>query len=72
MTTHMTGTREEWLASRIELLAAEKELTRRQIEQGRSKALFGHRMTRPEGVSWTSKVPSGTCQALIGDQQIDS
>src|SRR5471032_3148307 len=29
MTTHLTGTREEWLAARIELLAAEKELTRR-------------------------------------------
>lgn len=29
MTTHKTGTREEWLSARIELLAAEKELTRR-------------------------------------------
>jgi predicted dithiol-disulfide oxidoreductase (DUF899 family) len=29
MTTHKTGTREEWLAARIELLKAEKELTRR-------------------------------------------
>jgi predicted dithiol-disulfide oxidoreductase (DUF899 family) len=29
MTKHMTGTREEWLAARIELLKAEKELTRR-------------------------------------------
>src|SRR3954452_24471501 len=28
MTTHSTGTREEWLAARIELLAAEKGLTR--------------------------------------------
>ncbi|MBV8651374.1 MAG: DUF899 domain-containing protein [Alphaproteobacteria bacterium] len=28
MTTHMTGSREEWLAARLELLAAEKELTR--------------------------------------------
>jgi predicted dithiol-disulfide oxidoreductase (DUF899 family) len=27
--THPTGTREEWLAKRLELLAAEKELTRR-------------------------------------------
>ena len=32
MTTHMTGTREEWLAARIELLEAEKELTRRSDE----------------------------------------
>ena len=29
MTTHPTGTREEWRAARLELLAAEKELTRR-------------------------------------------
>lgn len=29
MTRHKTGTREEWLAARIELLKAEKELTRR-------------------------------------------
>jgi predicted dithiol-disulfide oxidoreductase (DUF899 family) len=29
MTNHRTGTREEWLAERLELLAAEKELTRR-------------------------------------------
>src|SRR4051794_40031473 len=32
MTTHMTGTREEWLAARLELLEAEKELTRRSDE----------------------------------------
>jgi predicted dithiol-disulfide oxidoreductase (DUF899 family) len=29
MTTHETGTREEWLEARLELLQAEKELTRR-------------------------------------------
>ena len=32
MTNHITGTREEWLAARIELLKAEKELTRRSDE----------------------------------------
>jgi predicted dithiol-disulfide oxidoreductase (DUF899 family) len=32
MTTHTTGTREEWLAARLELLDAEKELTRRSDE----------------------------------------
>jgi len=32
MTNHMIGTREEWLTARIELLAAEKELTRRSDE----------------------------------------
>src|SRR5882762_8914375 len=29
MTKHMTGTRDEWLAARLGLLKAEKELTRR-------------------------------------------
>jgi predicted dithiol-disulfide oxidoreductase (DUF899 family) len=29
MTDHTTGTRDEWLAARLDLLAAEKELTRR-------------------------------------------
>src|SRR5262245_48297890 len=32
MTTHTTGTREQWLAARLELLQAEKELTRRSDE----------------------------------------
>ena len=32
MTDHKTGTREEWLAARLELLKAEKELTRRSDE----------------------------------------
>jgi len=32
MTTHKTGTRDEWMAARLELLAAEKELTRRSDE----------------------------------------
>jgi predicted dithiol-disulfide oxidoreductase (DUF899 family) len=32
MMKHMTGTRNEWLAARLELLEAEKELTRRSDE----------------------------------------
>ncbi|HTT12497.1 MAG TPA: thioredoxin family protein [Burkholderiaceae bacterium] len=32
MTKHKTGTREEWLAARLDLLQAEKELTRRSDE----------------------------------------
>src|SRR5215470_3062179 len=32
MTKHITGTREQWLAARLELLDAEKELTRRSDE----------------------------------------
>src|SRR5436309_6116063 len=41
MTKHRTGTREEWLAARLELLEAEKELTRRRDRAddcGRSQA----------------------------------
>jgi predicted dithiol-disulfide oxidoreductase (DUF899 family) len=35
MTDHTTGTRDEWIASRLELLKAEKELTRRSDELAR-------------------------------------
>ena len=37
MTTHRTGTREEWLAKRLELLEAEKELPRRSDELARRR-----------------------------------
>jgi predicted dithiol-disulfide oxidoreductase (DUF899 family) len=37
MTKHKTGTREEWLAARLELLQAEKELTRRSDELARRR-----------------------------------
>jgi predicted dithiol-disulfide oxidoreductase (DUF899 family) len=37
MTKHATGTREEWLAARVELLDAEKELTRRGDELARRR-----------------------------------
>ena len=37
MTKHLTGTREQWLAARIDLLQAEKELTRRSDELARQR-----------------------------------
>jgi hypothetical protein len=37
MTKHKTGTREEWLAARLDLLEAEKELTRRSDELARRR-----------------------------------
>src|ERR1700730_11449764 len=37
MTDHKTGTREEWLAARLGLLKAEKELTRRSDELARRR-----------------------------------
>src|ERR1700739_547648 len=36
-TTHLSGTREEWLAARLELLRAEKDLTRRSDEVARQR-----------------------------------
>jgi len=38
MTNHKTGTLEEWLAARLELLEAEKDLTRRSDELARKTA----------------------------------
>ena len=37
MTDHKTGTREQWLAARLELLEAEKALTRRSDELARQR-----------------------------------
>ena len=37
MTTHKTGTHDEWLAARLELLQAEKELTRRSDDVARQR-----------------------------------
>src|SRR5437762_11966342 len=37
MTKHKTGTREQWLAARMELLKAEKDLTRRSDELARKR-----------------------------------
>ena len=37
MTTHKTGTRKEWLAARLDLLEAEKDLTRRSDEVARRR-----------------------------------
>src|SRR3954470_5941429 len=37
MTTHKTGTHQEWIAARLELLKEEKELTRRSDELARRR-----------------------------------
>ena len=47
MTTHITGTREEWLAARLALNQAEKELTRRSDEwRGNGRRCRGFGSTR--------------------------
>jgi predicted dithiol-disulfide oxidoreductase (DUF899 family) len=40
MTKHITGTRKEWLAARLELLEAEKDLTRRSDELARRRQVL--------------------------------
>jgi predicted dithiol-disulfide oxidoreductase (DUF899 family) len=48
MTTHQTGTRDQWLAARLDLLEAEKELTRRSDEVAqRRQALPWVRLDKP-------------------------
>ncbi len=50
MTEHRTGTREEWLVARLELLKAEKALTRRSDEVARSgSSCPGSASTRSTG-----------------------
>ena len=50
MTQHRTGTREEWLTARKDLLEQEKELTRRSDELARQRlGLPRHERARPPG-----------------------
>ena len=53
MTKHMTGTRKEWLAARLKLLEAEKELTRRSDELARRIGYASQR--RRPSQSWRSR-----------------
>ncbi|WP_028746613.1 DUF899 domain-containing protein [Rhizobium mesoamericanum] len=72
MTTHMTGTREEWLAARLELLAEEKELTRRSdmLAQRRQKLPWvridkDYRFETANGSASLSDLFKGRSQLLI-------
>ena len=62
MTAHKTGTREEWLAARLELLEAEKALTRRGDE-------LAQRCGQGDGArvcaARTSSVRSGVSKAVL-------
>jgi predicted dithiol-disulfide oxidoreductase (DUF899 family) len=57
LTTHKTGTREQWLAARLELLKAEKELTRRSDELARQRQELP--WVRIEGVSFETDEGGG-------------
>src|SRR2546429_6760223 len=72
MTDHKTGTREEWLAARLELLEAEKELTRRSDELARLRQELPwvridkqYRFQTDEGTKTLSELFNGRSQLLV-------
>ncbi len=72
MTEHATGTREEWLAARLELLEAEKELTRRSDELARQRQQLpwvridkDYRFDTDEGGASLADLFGGRSQLLI-------
>ena len=72
MTMHMTGTREEWLAARLGLLGAEKELTRRSDELARQRQALtwvkvdkAYRFDTDEGNVSLVDLFSGRSQLLV-------
>ncbi len=72
MTDHKTGTREEWLAARLELLEAEKALTRRGDELARRRQELPwvrvdkeYRFETDEGTASLADLFRGRSQLLI-------
>ncbi len=72
MTNHKTGTREEWLAARLELLEAEKALTRRSDELARLRQELPwvridkeYRFETDEGTASLTDLFRGRSQLLI-------
>jgi predicted dithiol-disulfide oxidoreductase (DUF899 family) len=72
MTTHPTGTREEWLKARLELLDAEKELTRRSDELARRRQALPwvpldktYRFETDEGSATLADLFRGRSQLLV-------
>ena len=72
MTKHATGSREEWLAARLELLAAEKELTRRGDELARQRRALpwvpidkDYRFQTDEGSASLADLFRGRSQLLV-------
>ena len=72
MTKHMTGTREEWLAARLDLLEAEKELTRRSDELARRRQALpwvridkAYRFDTEEGSASLADLFRGRSQLLV-------
>jgi predicted dithiol-disulfide oxidoreductase (DUF899 family) len=72
MTRHLTGTREEWLAARLGLLDAEKELTRHSDEVARRRQALpwvrvekGYRFDTNEGSASLGDLFQGRSQLLV-------
>jgi predicted dithiol-disulfide oxidoreductase (DUF899 family) len=72
MTTHTTGTRDEWLAARLELLEAEKEHTRRGDELARRRQELPwvrvdnqYRFETDEGAASLADLFRGRSQLLV-------
>jgi predicted dithiol-disulfide oxidoreductase (DUF899 family) len=72
MTRHLTATREEWLAARLELLAAEKALTRRGDELARQRQALpwvridkAYRFDTEEGSATLADLFQGRSQLLV-------
>jgi predicted dithiol-disulfide oxidoreductase (DUF899 family) len=72
MTNHRTGTREEWLAARLELLDAEKELTRRSDELAQKRQELpwvpiekDYRFETDEGTASLADLFGGRSQLLM-------
>ena len=72
MTDHKTGTRDEWLAARLELLEAEKALTRRSDELARRRQELPwvrigkeYRFETGEGTASLADLFAGRSQLLI-------
>src|SRR5256885_10805060 len=72
MTKHKTGTREQWLAARLELLKAEKEVTRRSDELARRRQELPwvridkeYRLETDEGSASLADLFRGRSQLLV-------
>jgi predicted dithiol-disulfide oxidoreductase (DUF899 family) len=72
MTRHTSGTREEWLAARLDLLEAEKELTRRSDELARRRQALpwvridkDYRFETDEGTASLADLFRGRSQLLV-------
>jgi predicted dithiol-disulfide oxidoreductase (DUF899 family) len=72
MTSHVTGTREQWLAARLELFQAEKELTRRSDELARRRQDLpwvridkDYRFETERGVVGLAELFAGRSQLLV-------